>query len=215
MTMRESERHVTLVRIVAIVWLSLISAAAVIDHAALSGLAEQLEARAPIPRVEGLERKLAKQIEHDRQQPDALARARYEADRRALDQRLATIEQSLGNHLGEDNLLPLQARIEQLETQLQLATTRRTTSVPTRPRQSASVAAHPAPSNLPFAIVGVELRADERFLAILPSGASAASQVRLLRIGETETGWRLDAIDGAAAVFRRANETLRLVIPGR
>lgn len=209
MMMRESERHATLVRVVAVVWLSLISTAAVIDHAALSGLAEQLEARAPIPRVESLERKLAKQIEHDRQQPDALAQARYEADRRALDQRLAAIEQSLGNHHVEDNLLPLQARIEQLEKQL------RTTSVPTRPRQRASTAAHSEPSNLPFAIVGVELRADERFLAILPSGASAAAQVRLLRIGETESGWRLDAINGATAVFRQDNETLRLAIPGR
>ncbi|WP_069865621.1 hypothetical protein [Pseudomonas citronellolis] len=213
MTMHESERHATLVRVVAIVWLSLISAAAVFDHAALSGLAEQLEARAPIARVESIERKLAKQIEHDRQQPDALAQARYEADRRALDQRLAAIEQSLGNRHAEDNLLPLQARLEQLETQL--AAARRTTSVPARPRQHASAAVPPAPRNLPFDIVGVELRADERFLAILPSGASAAAQVRLLRVGETESGWRLDAIDGSAAVLRRSNETLRLAIPVR
>ncbi|MGP3790518.1 hypothetical protein [Pseudomonas sp. B392_1p] len=212
MTMPGRERRTTLIRVAAVAWLLLISAAVVIDHVALARLAEQLETVATIPRVEVLERQLAEQIAHDRQQPDAITQARYEADRIALEQRLVAIEQSLGDRHAAESLLPRLARIEQLEARL--AAARPATPVPTRPRQPVA-AARPTPTGPPFAIVGVELRADERFLAILPSDASAVSQVRLLRTGEAEAGWRFDAIDGTVALFRRGSETLRLAIPVR
>lgn len=61
---------------------------------------------------------LAQQVEHAQQQPGVLPQARYEAERRTLEQRLNVIEESLGSQPAADNLLPLQARLEQLEMRL-------------------------------------------------------------------------------------------------
>ncbi|WP_313024503.1 hypothetical protein [Pseudomonas lopnurensis] len=216
MTMPGPERRATLMRVAAATWLLLISAAVVIDHVALSRLAEQLETRAAALRVDGVEQRLAElaqQIELSRQEPNALPKARYESDRLALEQRLTAIEQALDSHPSAEHLLPLQARVEQLEAKL--AAPRPSTPPTPRPRPSAPAAARPAPTEPPFRIVGVELRADELFLSILPAGAATVSQVRLLRPSEAEAGWRLDAIDGATALFRRGDETRRLAIPGR
>jgi hypothetical protein len=62
-------------------------------------------------------------------------------------------------------------------------------------------------------VIGAELRAGERFLAILPSASSALTQVRLLRPGETEAGWHLESIEGSSALFRHGDDTRRLPVP--
>lgn len=216
MTMPGNERRATLTRVAVATWLLLISAAVVIDHVALSRLAEQLETRAAAPRVDALEQQLAElaqQAEQSRQEPNALSQARYESDRLALEQRLNAIEQSLGNRQSATDLLPLQARVEQLEARL--LALRPSKPPAARPRPSSPAAARPAPAEPPFQIVGVELRAGERFLSILPAGAAAVSQVRLLRPSEAEAGWRFDTLDGTTAVFRQGDEIRRLAIPSR
>ncbi|MCK2120671.1 hypothetical protein ACO0TC_19265 [Pseudomonas aeruginosa] len=219
MTMPGSERRITLMRVAAITWLLLISATVVIEHVALSRLAKQLETRAAVPRVDGLEQRLAElaqQIELARREPNVLPQTRYESDRLALEQRLAAIEQALGSHQSAEHLLPLQARVEQLEAKL--AAPRASAPPAARPRTSTPAAARPEPTEPTeptFRIVGVELRADELFLSILPASAATVSQVRLLRPSEAEAGWRLDAIDGATALFRHGDDTRRLAIPGR
>lgn len=207
-------RHSTLMRIAAITWLLLISAAVVIDHVALSGLATQVETSAPGLQVAVLEKRLAEliqQVEQTQQQPAALPQARYEAEHQALEQRLSTIEQALGNRPTAENLLPLQARIEQLE--MRLTSPRPTPSTTVRPR--ASTPAKPKTAELPFRVIGAELRAGERFLSILPSVSGELSQIRLLRPGEAEADWHLEAIEGSAAVFRHGDDTRRLPIPAQ
>ncbi|KSQ24948.1 hypothetical protein FA454_14325 [Pseudomonas aeruginosa] len=216
MTMPGRERRATLMRVATATWLLLISAAVVIDHVALSRLAEQLETRAAALRVDGVEQRLAElaqQIELSRREPNALPQARYESDRVALERRLAAIEQALGSRQSAEYLLPLQARVEQLEAKL--AAPRPSTPPAVRPRPSTPAAVRSAPTEPPFQIIGLELRADELFLSILPAGTATVSQVRLLRPSEAEAGWRLDAIDGATALFRHDDETRRLAIPGR
>lgn len=64
-------------------------------------------------------------------------------------------------------------------------------------------------------MIGVELRAGERFLSILPADSAALAQARLLRAGETEAGWRLEVIEDGTAVFRHGDEVRRLTVPGR
>ncbi|MGK8436757.1 hypothetical protein ACRS3X_05275 [Ectopseudomonas hydrolytica] len=216
MTMPGSERRATLMRVAAVTWLLLISAAVVIDHVALSRLAEQLKTRAATPRVDNLEQRLTEldqQVEQRRREPDALPEARYASDRLALEQRLTAIEQVLDSHQSAQHLLPLQARLEQLEAKL--AAPRPSTPPAARPRPSSPAAARPASTEPPFRVIGVELRAGERFLSVLPTGAATVSQVRLLRPSEAEAGWRLDTLDGATALFRRGDETRSLAIPGR
>ncbi|MDI5991813.1 hypothetical protein DP090_002150, partial [Pseudomonas sp. MDMC216] len=117
----EPRRQGSLMRVAVVTWLLLISAAVVIDHVTLSGLAAQVETSAPSQQVATLARRLTEliqQVEHAQQQPVALPHARYETERRALELRLSAIEASLGNPPAADNLLPLQARIEQLEARL-------------------------------------------------------------------------------------------------
>jgi hypothetical protein len=63
-------------------------------------------------------------------------------------------------------------------------------------------------------VIGVERRAEERFLTILPKGMEALSEARLLRVGEREDGWRLDAIEEDAGVFSQAGRKRRLSLPG-
>ena len=82
-----------------ITWLLLISAAVVIDHVALSGLATQVETSATGLQVAVLEKRLAdlvQQVEQAQQQPDALPQARYDVEHQALERRLNVIEQALG-----------------------------------------------------------------------------------------------------------------------
>ncbi|WP_435966887.1 hypothetical protein ACR47M_12510 [Stutzerimonas stutzeri] len=209
---RGQHRLGTLLRAATITWLLLISAAVVIDHVALSGLAAQVETSTPSLQVDVLEERLAErvqQIEQAQQQPDALPQARYEAERQALEQRLDAIEQALGSRPTADNLLPLQARIEQLE--MRLTAPRPTPPATTRPRVSAP--AKPKIIEPPFRVIGVELRAGEQFLSILPSISDALSQVRLLRPGEAEAGWHLETIEANTAVFRYGEDTRRLPVP--
>jgi len=199
-------------RVAVITWLLLISAAVVTDHLKLSGLAAQIEGRAPSQQVAVLEKRLtelARQVEHVQQQPAALPQARYEVDRLALELRLNVIEESLGSPPEADNLLPLLARIEQLEARLSAPV-----PVPQTPsRQRAVAPTKPKAVEPPFRVIGAELRAGERFLSILPATADALTQVRLLRPGEAEAGWRLENIEGSAAVFRRGDNSLRIPVP--
>ena len=207
-------RHGTLLRAATITWLLLISAAVVIDHVALSGLAAQVETNAPGLQVAVLEKRLAElvqQVEQAQQQPDALPQARYEVEHQALEQRLNAIEQALGSRPTADNLLPLQARIEQLE--MRLSTPRPVPPAPPRPRAAAP--SKPKVVEPPFRVIGAELRAGERFLSILPATSGALSQVRLLRPGESEAGWHLETIEGNAAVFRHGDDIRRLPVPSQ
>lgn len=210
----ESRPHGLLMRVAVVTWLLLISAAVLIDHVALSGLAAHVESRASSPQVAVLEKRLAElaqQVEHVQQQPAALPQARYEAEHLALELRLSVIEESLGSPPTADGLLPLQARIEQLEARLSAPVP----VPPTPSRQRAVAPTKPKAVEPPFRVIGAELRAGERFLSIMPATADALAQVRLLRPGETEAGWHLVAIEENTAVFRHDDDTRRLPIPAQ
>ncbi|MCK9987912.1 MAG: hypothetical protein AzoDbin1_04384 [Azoarcus sp.] len=207
-------RRLQLLHVAAATWLLLVSATVVIDHVVLSNLAEEAKDRTPAMRIAALEGRLddlAQQLEQHRQRPTALPQTRYESERLALDQRIATVEQALGDRPTTDALQSLQARLER--TEARLATTRPTPPATVRSRVPGPE--KPRPIEPAFRVIGVELRAGERFLAILPTDAAALTQVRLLRPGEAEAGWRLEAIERGTAVFRHGDETRRLTVPER
>lgn len=211
---KESRPHGPLIQVAVVIWLLLISGAVVIDHVALSELAAQVETRAAGLQVAVLEKRLAElveQVEHAQQHPMALPQARYEAEREALEQRLSAIEQALSSQPAADILLPLQARLEQLEMRLSAPPP----APPNQPRPRAAAPAKPKAIEPPFRVIGAELRAGEQFLSILPAAADALAQVRLLRTGETEAGWQLEAIERNTAVFRHGDDSRRLPIPER
>lgn len=204
-------RRATLLRVATATWLLLISAAVLIDHVALSNLAEQAETRAPGAQVAVLEGRLAdlaEQVELVRRQPAAVAQARYDTEHQAVTQRLADIELAQGERLVAGDLRPLQDRLAHLEArQAQRPISQ------AAPRPPAPETPRPKPAGPSFQLLGVELRADERFLSIRPHGANTLSQVRLLRVGEDEGGWRLESIEDGSATFHRAGENLRIAFP--
>lgn len=204
-------RRLQLLHVAAAAWLLFISAAVVIDHVALSKLAEEAKDRTPDMQVAVLEERLAGLARQFQQQPAALPLARYAAERLALDERLTTVERALGERPTIDALQSLLARVERLE--VRLAAARPAPSAVVRPLARSPV--EPRPAEPAFRVVGVELRAGERFLAVLPTGAATLAQVRLLRPGEAEAGWRLDTIESGIAVFRHGDESHRQPVPGR
>lgn len=215
MTTSQTERshRTTLLRMAAATWLLLISAVVVIDHVILSTRADRTEDAVPAMQLSELEAQLAelaREIEQQRQGPAALRWERYESERVALDQRLAALEQALNDRPTVD-LEPLQTRIDRLE--VRLANVRSAPTAASRPPVRAP--ARPRPIEPSFRVIGVELRAGERFLSILPTDAAALAQARLLRAGETETGWRLEVIEDGGAVFRHGDEVRRLTVPER
>ena len=215
MTTAQTERshRTTVLRVAAATWLLLISAVVVIDHVILSTRADRTEDAVPATQLSELEAQLAelaREIEQQRQEPAALPLGRYESERVALDQRLEALEQAVDDRPTID-LQSLQTRIDRLE--VRLATVRSAPTDASRPPVRAP--ARPRPVEPSFRVIGVELRAGERFLSILPADASALSQARLLRAGETEAGWRLEVMEDGGAVFRHGDEVRRLTVPER
>ena len=215
MTTAQTERshRTTLLRVAAATWLLLISAVVVIDHVILSTRADRTEDAVPATQLSELEAQLAelaREIEQQRQEPAALPLGRYESERGALDQRLEALEQAVDDRPTID-LQSLQTRIDRLE--VRLATVRSAPTAASRPPVRAP--ARPRPIEPSFRVIGVELRAGERFLSILPADAAALAQARLLRAGETEAGWRLEVMEDGGAVFRHGDEVRRLTVPAR
>ena len=215
MTTAQTERshRTTLLRVAAATWLLLISAVVVIDHVILSTRADRTEDAVPATQLSELEAQLAelaREIEQQRQEPAALPLGRYESERVALDQRLEALEQAVDDRPTID-LQSLQTRIDRLE--VRLATVRSAPTAASRPPVRAP--ARPRHVEPSFRVIGVELRAGERFLSILPADAAALAQARLLRAGETEAGWRLEVMEDGAAVFRHGDEVRRLTVPER
>lgn len=209
----ERSHRTTLLRVAAATWLLLISAVVVIDHVILLTRADRTDDAVPAMQLSELEAQLAelaRELEQQRQGPAALPLGRYESERVALDQRLEALEQAVDDRPTID-LQSLQTRIDRLE--VRLATVRSAPTAASRPPVRAP--ARPRHVEPSFRVIGVELRAGERFLSILPADAAALAQARLLRAGETEAGWRLEVMEDGGAVFRHGDEVRRLTVPER
>ncbi|MFT3803472.1 MAG: hypothetical protein QM766_19945 [Burkholderiaceae bacterium] len=206
-------RRATLLRVAALTWVLLISTGAVVNHVTLTKLADEAEASTVDTQVAALEQRLAElsqDSEHARTRPATVSQARYNVDRQAIDRRLSALEHSLDERPADATLQAVQARLQRLEARLTARSAPRPTTAPT----TASTTP-PKPVEPPFRVMGAELRADERFLSILPAERSGLNQTRLLRPGEEEAGWRLTAIEGDIAVFEHGTETRRLAVPAR
>nr|WP_140895060.1 hypothetical protein [Pseudomonas caspiana] len=117
------------------------------------------------------------------------------------------IRKTLGATATSADLRALQQQVQAIETKLQQPVA---TPIPSKPRQKARKVEQPTPPT--FQIIGRELRGGERFLSIAPLGALSLEQSRVMRIGETYDGWKLDGFDDQSAVFIVNGETRRLSI---
>ncbi len=207
---RVRSRHIVIAAL-----LILVGAAVVIDHVSLSRLTRKTEGTAHSSEVEALQGKLAaveEQLAGLEHQPAEVSQTEFSAARKVADERLDEIERVLGNSARANDLLPLQTRLEQVEARLEKA--RQTSLPPSVPaHRRAPEAAQPPVVAPPFAILGTELRGGEAFLSIAPAGTQSLTGLRVLHAGESQDGWRLEALDGKTATFRVDGQVHQITVP--
>lgn len=192
------------------VWLVLVSGIAIVDSVSLSRLIEQSRSSAQDARVQALATRvsdLEHQAEATKHQPKPVVQGDFDAARQALEERLAHVEQAQAADAHGEDIKALQARVGVLEARLK----KRAPSA-TAPRKTAE-ATKPKVPEPPFDVVGLELRGGERFVSIASRGATALTDLRLLREGESIGAWQLQAIDAHAVVFRVDDQTVRVALP--
>ena len=207
--------------IVAVVWLALITALSIVDHVRLSRSPDAHDRIAQSPKVAAIERRVAvleATVSNIRRQPAPVAAGQFEATERAQDARLARIETSLANVVHVADISPLQGQLTHLAAEVW----RLRHPLPPRARQRPVIHERaPTPGSVrqsaevppPFIILGTELRGGEEFLTVAPRDAQSLFQVRVLRPGETDGSWTLEAIEGRTAVFVTSNRLQRVPIP--
>lgn len=176
-----------LLQVAAATWLLLVSAAVVVNHVSLSRLAEDARASAPAIEVALLDSRLTELellTDSTGHELEPLTQASLDTVRQALEERLA--------------------RLEQADTEPPAAPAR---------RPPPAEAARPATVEPPFRLLDIELRAGERFLSIAPADSRSLAAVRVLRLGETESGWRLESLEGRTATFLFNGQARRLNVP--
>lgn len=197
-------------KIAATVWLLLVSLLAVVNSVGLSRLTEQSQASAQDARVQSLNTRVAEleqQSAASKTQPKPVTQPDFETARKALDERLAQVEQAQATDARAGDLQALQARVADIEARI-----KRTAASSAAPRRAAESAKPKVPAP-PFDVVGVELRGGERFLSVAAPKASSVRDVRLLREGDAVGAWHLQAIEASAAVFSVDGQTQRIALP--
>lgn len=203
-------------RRVAFAWLLALTVLAAVNLVAVSRLDTRSQAAAQAQRVQALNAQLAglaQQVEAGKRLPAPATQAELAASRKTLEDRIAQVEQAQAASPKMDAVATLQSRLDALESR-QTQIMQAAAAVP-QPKASALIkpSTNRVPARPPFRVVGVELRGAEQFLSILPPGATALGDVRLLRVGATEGAWRLQAIAGHEAMFQVNGAERRLALP--
>jgi hypothetical protein len=209
-------RRVRPLHVVTTTWLSLISLVVIVDHVALSRLAEDSQATAQSARIAVLEQTLSEwgqRVDAIERRPEALTREGFVDVRRAIEERLARIEQSAADHAAANELALLKERVDRLEARVVSTRQAPTPQAAPTPRPAPTESARPRIVEPPFRLLGAELRAGERFLSIAPAGSRSLAEVRVLRPGESLDGWRLDSLDAHTAVFSFEGQVRQLAVP--
>lgn len=210
-----SARRVRPLHVVTATWLSLISLAVIVDHVALSRLAEDSQTSAQSARIAVLEQTLSEwgqRVDAVERRPEAPTRADFIGARQAIEERLSRIEQSAADHAAASELTLLEERMARLEARVE-KTPQAPPPPPAPARRPPAEPPKPRIVEPPFRPLGIELRAGERFLSIAPVDPRSLAEVRLLRPGETDGGWRLESLDAGTAVFSFEGQVRRLAVP--
>lgn len=207
-----AQRSTAAVVIQSLFWLWLIGLSVIValGYLAMRDQTDQDRLDSRLQRLEAQATGLAETIEAIQQRPAVATAADLKDTRQVLEARAAQVEKSLSGYAAADDLQALRAEIEQIKTRQTAARA----ATPTQPRTSSKPAAKPEPPPLPFRIVGAELRAGQLSVSVVPSsGNFTPDQLQVLLPGDAVGPWRLQAIDGSAAVFQAGDQTRRVAIP--
>ncbi|WP_372178629.1 hypothetical protein ACCQ23_10175 [Xanthomonas axonopodis pv. phyllanthi] len=143
--------------------------------------------------------------------PPSVTEAAFSAAQQAIGERIIRLEQAQAGAAKTEDLAALAARTDALQSQMAARL-----SAVRKPRASdASVPKPLPPSPPPFVLLGTELRGGVPFLAIVPTNGTSPAEVRLLREGDQERGWRLEAIERDTAQFTVGEQVRRLPLRSR
>lgn len=208
----ESGRRMRWFKIAAGIWLLCISLIAIVNSVGLSRLTEQARRDTQATQIKALAgqmAELAQQAEAGKRQPKPVSQADFAAARQALEARLASLEQAQVDTAHASDLQALQGRVSAVETRQQELRA----AAPTVLRPRVPVAVKPKALVPPFRVVGQELRGGERFLSIAPPATTSLANVRLLREGDSDSGWQLQSIEAHAALFQVNGRPQRVALP--
>ncbi|HBO4846949.1 TPA: hypothetical protein NI961_002054 [Pseudomonas aeruginosa] len=191
-------------------WLLGLSVFAILGHQTMTDQADQQQLDVRLQRLEAQVTGLA-ETTRALQQPAAATAAGLQDARQALEARIVQAEQALGGYATAEDVQALRTEVEQIK--VRQATARAAAPTQRRtPSQPATAKSEPPP--LPFRVVGAELRAGQRSVSVAPStGDFTPDQLQVLLPGDALGPWRLQAIEGNAAVFQAGDQTRRVAIP--
>ena len=183
-----------------------------IDHSHLRHLSAQIASEAMTAQLGSLKERVMT-LENERlavrAQPDSVTTRDFRVQNQMLENRLVQLEQRMPERATQADLELLKARIDTLERSHHRAAREGSPPPPQPPVTTPS----PSPASPPFRLVGLELRGGETFLAVTPTNAVSLAQVSVLRIGDVEDGWQLEALDDKSATFRFEGQLRRLELP--
>lgn len=196
------------VAVLAFIWLTLLSVAALSLAASITRQDEQRRQDAPDAQIAELQNRAAALEAFQAAFETAPAHVTEQALQRAgalWQQQWDELSQQIAARTVQ--ITEMQRRLEALSQQLASAAATRP-----KPRKPAakSRTATAAPT---FQMLGVESRGGQRFLAIQPNGTLGLAQVRLLSAGEAEGPWRLEELTAQSALFRIGRQARRLAVP--
>ena len=191
-------------------WLFGLSVFVALGYQAMNDQADQERLDSRLQRLEAQAAGLAETIEAIQHRPAFATAADLKDTRQILEARAAQVEKALSAYAAADDLQTLRTEVEQMKA-------RQTASravPPAQPRTPSKPAAKPEPPPLPFRVVGAELRAGQRSVSVAPTvGDFSPDQLQVLLPGDAVGPWRLQAIEGNAAVFQAGDQTRRVAIP--
>jgi hypothetical protein len=191
-------------------WLTLTSVVLATHQASLSRLEGSIQEQADSVTLQLFEERL---IELERSNFDTsqnqtrVTQTQLNQTTDALSRRIDVMHAAITGAAAMADLQTLQDQLRQLESKHQTTTPSPATSkLKLKPRKVSK------PAEPSFQIIGRELRGGERFLSINPLGSQSLEQSRIMRIGETYAGWRLQGFDAQTAEFVVDGELRRLNI---
>lgn len=199
-----------LTRMVVVAWLTLLSIALVVLAVSLARLDEQRRQDAPDAQIAELQTR-ALELEAFRASVEAAPAVVTESDfqqvRDHWQQQWDTLTQSQQDPANATDLAALQSRLDALVQQINTA---KPVANKPRPRAAKPRATPTAPT---FQLLAIESRGGEQFLAIQPNDTTGLAAVRMLRVGDAEGRWQLEALESRSALFRVGQQTRRLPLP--
>lgn len=188
-----------------------------VDHGRLSRLEKSMQASehaSEIARLSSQYAALASDVGSLKAAPLAASEASVNTLNAQWAPRLSALEQGALTYATAHDLVALTDRMDAVETRLARVPRKSTTTVaPTSVSSASSVAIPPARLDPPFLALGIELRGGERFLSIVPAGASSIAKARALRPGDREGSWMLERLERDIAEFRVDGQVQRLSVP--